>query len=242
MTYMSVFYHRAFTHRAITLSPWFNRFVIVTSSWVTGLDLKGWVCMHRMHHAFVDTEKDPHSPVQVGVIGVFLKQHESFQKTLLNLVGRRRTYTSFVEDLDFDVNWLNRGRLRWLIPLALHLSIATAFAMIFDAKLMGLCYVAGIASHPVQGWLINGVCHRYGYRNFNTQDQSRNNTVLGLLLVGEGYHNNHHQNPNSARFSHRWFEFDFGYLVCCVLEFLGLATIHQRPRRFISRSAEMPVN
>jgi len=227
MTYMSVFFHRAFTHQGITLSPWLRKFVIHTSSWVTGLDLKGWVCMHRMHHAFVDTEKDPHSPVFFGVAGVFLAQHHSFQKTLLGLHGKRRTYTSYVEDLDFPVSILNRKKWFWLFPLSLHLGIGFLIGYALSMPLMGVAYFMGMISHPIQGWIVNSICHRYGYRNYATSDASKNNTLAGLFLIGEGYHNNHHQHPSSAKFSRRWFEFDLGYAICLGLQFFGWAKINK---------------
>ena len=71
IVYMSVFYHRGFTHGAFTMGPRLRRFVAVTGSWVTGLDPKAWACMHRLHHLHSDNAGDPHSPHQVGVLGVF---------------------------------------------------------------------------------------------------------------------------------------------------------------------------
>ena len=69
ITYISVFYHRALAHRAIDMGPRMRRFVVATGPWITGMDPKAWVCMHRLHHVHSDTEKDPHSPVFVGIPG-----------------------------------------------------------------------------------------------------------------------------------------------------------------------------
>ncbi len=222
MTYMSVFFHRAFAHKGLILKPWLRQFVIHTGNWVTGLDLKGWVCMHRMHHQHVDSEKDPHSPVNDGVFGVFLSQHYSFQRILRGLIGNRRTFNSVVEDLNFPVSWLNRRRY-WLLPLGLHFLIGAGISYFSGGILIGACYWMGIASHPIQGWLVNSLGHYAGYRNFDTKDHSTNNTMVGLLVLGEGYHNNHHHQPQSVKFSHRWFEFDLGYLICRILRAIGWA-------------------
>ena len=78
-------------------------------------------------------------------------------------------------------------------------------------------------------WSINSVTHRYGYRNYETDEDSRNNVLVGLFSGGEGWHNNHHADPRAARFGHRWWELDAGYRVIRILELLGLATNVIRP-------------
>src|SRR5688572_27949779 len=94
--YMSVFYHRGFTHGAFTMRPGLRRFVLSTGCWVTGLDPKAWVCMHRLHHLHSDGEEDPHSPHQVGVLGVFRAQLMSYIRALRGLAVGRERYTSVV--------------------------------------------------------------------------------------------------------------------------------------------------
>ena len=224
MTYISVFYHRAFTHDAIRLTPWFRTFVIKTGPWVTGIDLKAWSCMHRMHHMYSDTQKDPHSPKRWGIFGTAIGQLYSYNQTLRGLIKRRSEYTSVVSDLNFDVNYLNRNRL-WLAPYALHLGVLLVCGFVFNAWLLGLGYFVGMMSHPVQGWLVNSFGHAVGYRNFNCSDNSRNNTLVAWTCFGEGYQNNHHRFPRSAKFSMRWFEFDFGYAVTALLAATGLIEI-----------------
>jgi fatty-acid desaturase len=73
-------------------------------------------------------------------------------------------------------------------------------------------------------WSINSVTHLWGYRNYDTRDSSRNNLVMGFLANGEGWHNNHHAHPSSARHGHKWWEFDIGWLTIRLLMLLGLAT------------------
>jgi stearoyl-CoA desaturase (delta-9 desaturase) len=235
-TMISVFYHRGLAHDAVTLPPWVRRFVAATGIWFTGLDPKGWVCMHRRHHTHSDGPDDPHSPVQYGIFGVLLAQLRSYEKTLVGLAKRDPEYTVFVKDIEFDINALNRKRL-WILPYAVHLGIAVAIAQPTGWAL-GACYFAGMMSHPLEGWIVNSLGHALGGRNFDTPDNSRNNHLAAWLIVGEGFQNNHHRYPTSAKFSYRPLEVDLGYGLCWSLEKLGLLRI--RRETLIPRFGEAP--
>jgi fatty-acid desaturase len=100
--------------------------------------------------------------------------------------------------------------------------------------LLGAAYFLGMMSHPVQGGLVNSLGHAWGGRNFDTPDNSRNNHPVAWLIFGEGFQNNHHRYPASARFSYRRHEVDLGYAACILLEKLGLVEIQRAsliPRR-----------
>lgn len=222
--YITVFYHRGLTHGAVRLSPLTRRFVVATGSWVTGLDPKGWAVMHRMHHAYSDTAQDPHSPQHYGIFGVMLAQLRSYQRVLRGLLRNDPEIAAVAKDLDFPVNVLNRKKL-WILPYLLHIAIGLGIALSLDAWWLGYCYFLGIMSHPIQGWMVNSLGHAHGYRNFETTDASRNNTLVAALVFGEGYQNNHHQYPASAKFSVRWFEVDLGYVLCRVLQAFGALKI-----------------
>jgi stearoyl-CoA desaturase (Delta-9 desaturase) len=224
MLYMSVFYHRGLTHGAVKLEPWALKLVVKTGNWVTGIDPKGWVCMHRLHHEHADTELDPHSPTYYGIFGTLNAQVASYKKVLRRLNRRDPATTALVADLDFSVSPLNKSRI-WWAPYAIHVAIGLALCLLFDARLLGAAYFAGMMSHPVQGWLVNSFGHAKGYRNFETDDDSRNNTLVAWFVMGEGYQNNHHRFPHSARFSVRWFEFDPGYLLCLAMRAIGAIEI-----------------
>lgn len=220
---ITVFYHRALAHRALALRPAVLRLVVAAGPWLTGLDPKGWVCMHRLHHACSDTEKDPHSPRHVGLFGVLLAQLRSYQRTLYGLLTEHPSCARMVHDLDFPVHWLNRRGLWWL-PYLVHAALALLLALAAGWP-VGLGYYAGLMSHPLEGWAVNGLGHAVGGRNFETDDDSRNNWLVALLVCGEGLQNNHHRHPSSARFSVRWWEPDLGYAMCLVMQALGLVTI-----------------
>lgn len=221
LLYISVFYHRAITHNAIVLHPLLLKFVLLTGNWVTGLDPKGWSAMHRMHHLYSDTPKDPHSPDIHGVAAVFLMQLRSYKTILAGLILGKKSYAKIVSDLKFPVSWLNKHGL-WILPYLLQLGIAGLIGYYFQAWLLAACYFVGMMSHPVQGWMVNALAHRYGYRNFETPDHSRNNTVVALLVFGEGYQNNHHEFPNRAKFSVKNNEWDLGFGLIQILKSLNL--------------------
>lgn len=229
--YITVFYHRGLTHGAVALSPRTRRFVVATGSWVTGLDPKGWSVMHRLHHLHSDTAHDPHSPRFFGIFGVMLAQLRSYQRVLRGLIKGDPKITAIAADLDFPVNALNRKKL-WILPYLLHVAIAVAIGWGFDAWLLGYCYFLGIMSHPIQGWMVNSFGHAAGYRNFETDDRSRNNTIVAWLVFGEGFQNNHHRHPAAAKFSMRWFEVDMGYALCLALQAAGVLSIVGRPELF----------
>lgn len=221
ITYITVFYHRALAHGAVVLKPWTRRFVVLTGIWATGLDPKGWVCMHRLHHRHSDTKLDPHSPANGGVLRVALAQLRFYEKALRGLITKRSEFASVVADLDFPVHFLIRRKL-WFAPYLVHIAMSGLFAFVFSAWLVGLGYFLGIMSHPMQGWLVNAFGHAYGYRNFDTNDKSCNNTLVAWLVAGEGFQNNHHYTPSAAKFSKKWWELDLGYGLCLVLKAGGL--------------------
>jgi stearoyl-CoA desaturase (delta-9 desaturase) len=169
--------------------------------------------MHRLHHLHSDTERDPHSPHHLGLFGVAFGQLRSYEDVLRRLLKQDPETTALVADIPFPVSPLN-ARRRWVLPYLRHLGIATLLALLVGNALIGVAYFLGIMSHPLQGWMVNSLAHRFGYRTFALADESRNNHLVGLLVFGEGYQNNHHAHPGSASFARRPGEVDLGYTLC----------------------------
>lgn len=226
MTIITVFYHRGLAHQAVQLSPGTRRFAARFGIWLTGLDAKGWVCMHRKHHRHSDSPEDPHSPVHYGLFGVLLAQLKSYERTLVGLHREQPEYCDEVADLEFGVSPLNRKKL-WFLPYVLHLLIAIAIAAPTGLWALGACYFLGMMSHPIEGWIVNSLGHAVGGRNFETPDNSRNNQLAGWIILGEGYQNNHHQYPASAKFSYQPWEMDLGYGITLALEKFGMLEIRR---------------
>lgn len=231
MLYTSVFYHRALTHRALLLGPRTRRFVVLTGNWITGIDPKTWICMHRLHHRYSDTRRDPHSPRFCGILPILIIQLDSYAKTMRGLLRQDPQYTRIVRDLSFPVNWLNRQGL-WFLPHLIHTLLALFVGMVFGAWMFALAYWVGIMSHPIQGWMVNALGHSIGYRNFATRDHSTNNLLVAFLVMGEGLQNNHHYQPRRANFSRRWWELDLGYLLCKLSACFGLLKFRSRSNKF----------
>jgi stearoyl-CoA desaturase (delta-9 desaturase) len=229
MFYITVLYHRGLAHGAVQLKPWMRKFTVATGSWVTGIDPKAWACMHRMHHRYSDQEGDPHSPWNPGgIFGVALSQLRSYEKALRGLHKNQEPYAEVVKDLDFPVSWTNRKKL-WFMPYVLHAVLGVLLSLAAGSWWVGYAYWLGMMSHPVQGWMVNALAHKYGYRNFDVSDQSRNNTLVAWLVFGEGYQNNHHAYPAAAKFSMKPLEFDGGYLMVWVAKTLGVLDIARVP-------------
>ncbi len=220
---ITIGYHRGLAHKAVGLGSSLRSLVIRGGIWVTGLDPKAWVVMHRMHHAHSDTPLDPHSPTNVGITGIALEQLRHYKLTIRGLASENPAYTMHAKDLDFPLSRIN-FRKRWILPYAAHAVIGLALAWSVGWWL-GIAYFLGMMSHPVQGGLVNAFGHAVGPRNFDTPDNSRNNLWVGLLVFGEGYQNNHHRYPNSASFSYRAYEVDLGYWFCAMLARVGLLRI-----------------
>ena len=222
---ITVGYHRGLAHKAVRLHPALRRAVLVGGNWLTGLDPKAWVVMHRLHHEHSDTPLDPHSPVNVGILGIGMAQLRSYKRVIVGLLRNEPAYTRYAKDLDFPLNTLNSSG-RWYLPYVLHAVIGLALGLGIG-WLLGAAYFLGVMSHPVQGGLVNSLGHAMGGRNFDTSDNSRNNHLAAWLIFGEGFQNNHHRYPGSASFSYRRHEIDMGYGACVLLEKLGLATIQR---------------
>ncbi len=224
MVMITVGYHRGLAHSAVHLSPFVRKLVVHGGTWVTGLDAKTWAVMHRRHHEFSDTALDPHSPSNVGIFGVMKAQVDSYLRTMEGLKAEEPEYTRFAHGLESGHRWVYHPVMR-MLPYILHFVIALAIAFGFDAFFLGLAYYLGLMSHPIQGFLVNSLGHAVGGRNFETDDDSVNNAIVGWLVFGEGYQNNHHAYPRSAKFSFRPWEVDPGFAVCVVMEAIGLLRI-----------------
>ena len=210
----SVGYHRALAHGAVQLHPLARKALVTFGPWLTGFDAKTWVVMHRNHHQYSDTSDDPHSPVNVGFRGLFKAQLDGYARTQMALVSGDPTYANLGRDL--ELSWPTRTG-RWYLPYLLQVAVGVVVGLSFGWW-VGIALLAGLMSHIVQGAIINYFGHAHGGRNFDIADNSRNNHPAAWLVLGEGFQNNHHRYPSSARFSYRWREIDLGFVVCRILE------------------------
>jgi len=224
--YITVLYHRGLTHQALVFRPWMMRVLGKTGIWITGLEPKVWACMHRLHHQNSDTLEDPHSPKFVGVWGVWVKQYFSYREILRRINLQDKKLLRIVDDIPFDISFVNRYNLSHL-PYIVHGVVGLGLGLYFSSWIVGGGYFLGLMSHPIQGWMVNALAHRFGERRFAIPDDSRNNLLVSWLVFGEGLQNNHHAHPKRANFSFHWLELDLGYVLCLLGEAVGLFKIQR---------------
>lgn len=220
----SIGYHRGLTHGAVRLRPNVRHALVVWGNWITGIDPQAWVIMHRLHHEHSDTAADPHSPVNVGILGVPWEQIKGYARVLRGIRLREPAFLDVAPEV--PTNWLIASGF-WFLPQLLHAGLAVALGWAAGGWMLGVAWWAGTMSHGLQGVIINAFGHAWGGRNFELPDNSRNNHPAAWLLLGEGFQNNHHRYPASAWFSTGPREVDPGWWVCRLFERLGLLAIER---------------
>jgi fatty-acid desaturase len=207
-------YHRLLTHRGYKTPKWLEYLLTVCAT----LALEGgpifWVATHRIHHKYSDQEGDPHSPrdgkwwAHVGWIVMGKSMHSDTS-----------TLTRYVPDLAKDKFhvWITRYNYVPMILLAIPLFLLGGLAFL----LWGIFLRTVVGLHAT--WLVNSATHSWGSRRFATRDRSTNSWWVALFTWGEGWHNNHHAHPVSARHGLKWYEVDVNWYGIWVLKKLGLA-------------------
>ena len=217
---VTIYLHRHSAHRALDLHPIVSHFFRFWLWATTGMTTKAWTAIHRKHHAKVETVDDPHSPMIFGIRKVLLQGAELYRSE----GAKKETLDQYGHGTPDD--WLERH------VYGKHDRIGIGSMLVLDVIVFG---PIGITIWAVQMmWIpflaagvINGIGHYWGYRNFQSEDTSRNVFPWGILIGGEELHNNHHAYGTSAKLSNRWYEFDIGWLYIRVLETLGLATVRK---------------
>ncbi len=215
---VTVFLHRQQAHRALTLHPAVSHFFRFWLWLTTGTVTKEWVAVHRKHHATCETEDDPHSPQVKGLARVLFGGVGLYQAECRN----RETVENFGKGTPDD--WIERNLY------TRHRNKGLLLMLLIDLVLFGwvgiIIYVVQILWIPFwAAGMVNGIGHYWGYRNFETDDASRNFMPIGIIAGGEEFHNNHHAYRQSARLSNKWWEFDIGWFWIRSLEILGLAEV-----------------
>ena len=208
-------YHRLLTHRGFKTPKWLEYILATCGTLALQSGPIKWVTTHRIHHAFVDQpEKDPHTPRD----GAFWS-HIGWIMQGTSQEHDAATLKRYAPDLIKDkyLQWISRY---YYLPL-----IAVG-AIFFAIGGVGMALWGAIVSVTIGWhftWLVNSATHIWGSRRFETNDDSKNNGLVALVSWGEGWHNNHHANPVSAKHGMAWYEIDINWLQISLLEKLGLA-------------------
>ena len=221
--FQTFFLHRYAAHHAFTMSKRTEKVFYFLTWFFQGsnyLSPYGYGVMHRMHHAYADTENDPHSPTYDETIWNMMWKTKTIYSDITNrkiVVDKR--FTDGVPDWtafdNFARSW--PSRLFWAI---VYTSVYVIYA---PSPWFFLLLPIHFLMSPIHGAIINWFAHKYGYRNFEVRDTSKNFLPVDFLMMGESYHNNHHKNGGSANFGGiRWHEIDPTYVVIRVLSLCGV--------------------
>ncbi len=215
-------YHRYFAHRAFRTSRVFQFMLAFMAQTSAQRGILWWAANHRRHHKHSDTELDVHSPVQRGFLyshvgWIFVPRNNDTDYAMIRDMARYK-----------ELLWLNRQPY---LPAAL-LALSTWLIAGLPGLVVGFCWSTVVLWHAT--FSINSLAHVVGRRRYVTGDKSRNNWLLALLTMGEGWHNNHHAYQVSVRQGFRWWEFDPTYYALRVLSWLGIVwDLHVPPRSVV---------
>ncbi len=210
-------YHRYFSHRSYKTSRAFQLVLALLGTLTLQKGVLWWASHHRRHHRESDGPDDIHSP----------KQHGLFWAHVGWIMAREYMATDTAKIQDFarypELRWLDRHYVLPYVGLC-----ALVLGTLGFHALVWACFVSVVCLWHCT-FTINSLAHVWGSRTYATRDTSRNNALLALLTLGEGWHNNHHYFAASARQGFRWWQVDVSYAVLCVLERLGVVWDVQRP-------------
>jgi fatty-acid desaturase len=217
-------YHRLLTHRGFTSPRWMRRLL----AWTGAAALQGgparWAAIHRRHHRKTDQPGDPHSPIMgffFAHMGWVMRGDDHDGRDFRKLVPDVCGEDPFIRVLDYKISFV----VPWLITAVFCYVIAGWRGVLWGTVVRTL-----VLWHFT--WCINSVCHVWGKRPNLTRDESRNVWWLGLLTLGEGWHNNHHARPAAAVHGWHWYEVDISGYVILLLSRLGVIwDVVREPRR-----------
>ncbi|MBC7834065.1 MAG: fatty acid desaturase [Phycisphaerales bacterium] len=238
---ITVGYHRLFTHKSFKTNAVVRYALGAAGAMAVQGPVIEWCGTHRRHHQHSDHEEDPHSP-HIGPHGSW---GDSLWSTLRGawrahvgwmLEGRPKGLGRYTRDLREDpaTAAANRHFTRWVLAgLIIPAVLGGVLTMSWTGIALGFLWgglVRIFLVHHIT-WSVNSVCHLWGTQPFRSHDESRNNPIVGVLGLGEGWHNNHHAFPTSARHGLRWWELDLSYLFILGMKMVGLATDIRKPDR-----------
>ncbi len=241
-------YHRLLTHRGFVCPLWLEHALAMLGVCCLQDTPARWVATHRLHHQHSDEEPDPHSPLVTffwGHVGWLLVENQE----LKSIMGYERYVRDLLRDpfymrLERNLLWVWVNLTQWAAFLAVGAGLGWAIGGASMAlQLAASLLVWGVFVRTVAvwhiTWSVNSLSHLFGYRSYETGENSRNNWLVALLSNGEGWHNNHHADQRSAAHGHRWWELDVTYATIRVLQCVGLVRQVVGPNQRLLNQAEL---
>jgi stearoyl-CoA desaturase (delta-9 desaturase) len=226
---ITIGFHRYFTHKGFEARTAVKAALAILGCMTMQGPLTQWVTDHRKHHAFSDKEGDPHSPHAGhsdgawGAVKGFVHAHVGWMFRNMGMEQGREYGRDLYEDR--LVRTIDRLYLLWVvatlgIPFAIGYGVGGTWQRGLEAMLWG--GLVRIFAYQHATFSVNSICHMFGRQDYRSRDEARNNWLVALLVFGEGWHNNHHAFPASARHGLRWFQIDVSWLVIRAMEKLRL--------------------
>lgn len=224
----SVFLHRYAAHKNFTLNKFWERFFFVINFLVFGssyMSPNAFGILHKTHHAYADTAEDPHSPLNTpGFFKNILQTRNNYYDIF---IGKNKLKYYLEGDYP-QWNKFDQFAHNWMVRIAWAFVYVFIYSFLVTAWWQYLFLPITIALGALQGGIVNWCGHKFGYRNYNTPDHSRNILPIDLIFMGEAYHNNHHKHPHKLNHAVKWFEFDPTYYCLRLLDFVGIIKIKKR--------------
>ena len=221
-------YHRYFAHRTFKTSRWFQFMMAFLAQTSSQRGVLWWAAHHRDHHKYSDSEKDLHSPVQHG----FWYSHMGwiYDYNDVTKYARIKDFARYPELVLLDKFWL--------VPPTM-LGIACYLWGGLPGLLVGFMFSTVLLWHGT--FTINSLSHVWGRRTYDTTDDSRNNWVLAIITLGEGWHNNHHHYMNCTRQGFHWWQIDITYYVLKAMSWVGLVwDLKEPPAHIVAGVSRRP--
>jgi stearoyl-CoA desaturase (delta-9 desaturase) len=220
--------HRYASHGSFTMSKgwefFFHIFAYITQG-SSYMSARAYGILHRMHHAYADTEKDPHSPKHFkNLFAMMWHTKKVFCDICDRNIEVEERFTKNLPDYPKLDKWGQSYTNRIMFAM-LYIAFYVVFAPYWWLFLL---IPVHILMGPVHGAIINWFAHKYGKQAYEVKNTSRNFMPVDWLMLGEDYHNNHHKFPSSANFGVKWYEVDPIYLVMHVLEFFRIIKIRNK--------------
>lgn len=210
----TMYLHRGLSHRALKFHPVLEavfRFLL----WLTTTTVRQeWVAVHRKHHAHSDQEGDPHSPAVKGFWNIQLWNYFYYRKEANN----SEVVATYSKDIPYD--WFDRfSKIPYLAMITL-----SVISSLFLGPVWGvIATLTHYLVYVVLSSTINGACHTFGYRHHD--NLATNIWTVAMLTAGEGFHNNHHDNPARAKLGMKWYEVDVGWIAITLLSWVRMVKV-----------------
>jgi stearoyl-CoA desaturase (delta-9 desaturase) len=225
--FQTFFLHRYSSHKMFKMNPFWEKFFYMATFLAQGssfLNPRAYAIMHRMHHAYSDTEKDPHSP-------------HFFKDVIGMMIQTKNIYLDYVKfkiepEPAFRDNYptwplIDRIGDLWITRSLFIVAYITFYVQFAEHWWMFLLLPIHFLMGPIHGAVVNWCGHKYGYSNYDNDDHSKNSLPLDFLMLGELFQNNHHKKPNNVNFALKWYEFDPSYPVIKLLHHLRIIRLRK---------------